>query len=130
MYDSDSTYQMLEPYLNQASQFIQDVLESLPALTKAFKDTFEMAGTSKLESPYRTQSANEVEAASVLGHELSCLTALADSIPWIDTSSHSYSWDSIKISGLKDVEKDGEVWETGRQGVKAGLESVSNSSIT
>lgn len=39
---------MLEPYLNQASQFIQDVLNSLPALTKAFKDTFEMAGTSKL----------------------------------------------------------------------------------
>jgi hypothetical protein len=50
---------------------------------------------------------------------------MADSIPWIDTSKHTYSWDSIRISGLKDVEKDGEVWETGRQGVKAGLESVS-----
>jgi len=50
---------------------------------------------------------------------------MADSIPWIDTSKHAYSWDSIRISGLKDVEKDGEVWETGRQGVKAGLESVS-----
>ena len=61
----------------------------------------------------------------MLGHELSCLTAMADSIPWIDTSKHVYSWDSIRISGLKDVEKDGEVWETGRQGVKAGLESVS-----
>ena len=44
---------MLEPYLNQASQFIQDVLYSLPALTKAFKDTFEMAGTSKLPSSAR-----------------------------------------------------------------------------
>jgi len=53
MYDSDSTFQMLEPYLNQASQFIQDVLYSLPALTKAFKDTFEMAGTSKLPSSAR-----------------------------------------------------------------------------
>jgi len=51
---------------------------------------------------------------------------MADSIPWIDTSKHTYSWDSIRISGLKDVEKDGEVWETGRQGVKAGLESVSS----
>jgi hypothetical protein len=50
---------------------------------------------------------------------------MADSIPWIDTSKHTYSWDSIRISGLKDVEKDGEVWETGRQGVKAGLASVS-----
>jgi hypothetical protein len=39
---------MLEPYFNQASHFIQDVLKSLPDLTKAFKDTFEMAGTSKL----------------------------------------------------------------------------------
>jgi hypothetical protein len=49
---------------------------------------------------------------------------MADSIPWIDTSKHTYSWGSIRISGLKDVEKDGEVWETGRQGVKAGLASV------
>jgi hypothetical protein len=47
MYDTDSTFQMLQPYLDQASQFIQDVLKSLPALTKAFKDTFEMAGTSE-----------------------------------------------------------------------------------
>jgi hypothetical protein len=52
------------------------------------------------------------------------LTALADSIPWIDSSSKSYPWDAIKISGLKDVEGDREVWETGRQGVKAGLASV------
>jgi hypothetical protein len=51
---------------------------------------------------------------------------MADSIPWIDTSKHTYSWDSIRISSLKDVEKDGEVWETGRQGVKAGLASVSS----
>ena len=49
MYDSDSTFKMLQPYIDQASSFIQDVLAQLPALTKAFKDTFEMAGTSKLE---------------------------------------------------------------------------------
>ena len=48
MYDSDSTFQMLQPYIDQASSFIQDVLAQLPALTKAFKDTFEMAGTSEL----------------------------------------------------------------------------------
>jgi hypothetical protein len=48
MYDSDSTFQMLQPYIDQASTFIQDILAQLPALTKAFKDTFEMAGTSKL----------------------------------------------------------------------------------
>jgi len=48
MYDSDSTFQMLQPYIDQASSFIQDILAQLPALTKAFKDTFEMAGTSEL----------------------------------------------------------------------------------
>lgn len=52
MYDSDSTFQMLQPYIDQASSFIQDVLAQLPALTKAFKDTFEMAGTSKLSYSY------------------------------------------------------------------------------
>jgi hypothetical protein len=50
---------------------------------------------------------------------------MADSLPWMDTSSHSHSWDAVKISGLKDVEKTSEVWESGRQGVKAGLASVS-----
>jgi hypothetical protein len=67
----------------------------------------------------------KAEAAAVLGHELSCLTALADSIPWIDHSSHSYPWEAITISGLKHVEKDQEVWQTASQGVKAGLASVS-----
>jgi hypothetical protein len=47
MYDSDSTFQMLQPYIDQASSLIQDILAQLPALTKAFKDTFEMAGTSE-----------------------------------------------------------------------------------
>ena len=47
MYDSDSTFQMLQPYIDQASSFVHDVLAQLPALTKAFKDTFEMAGTSE-----------------------------------------------------------------------------------
>jgi hypothetical protein len=51
---------------------------------------------------------------------------MAESIPWIESSKHTYSWDSIRISGLKDVDQDGEVWETGRQGVQAGLESVSS----
>jgi hypothetical protein len=48
MYDSDSTFQMLQPYIDQASSFVQDILAQLPALTKAFKDTFEMAGSSEL----------------------------------------------------------------------------------
>ena len=67
----------------------------------------------------------DTEAASVLGHELSCLTALADSIQWPDLSSGKKPWDAISISGLKDVQRGSEVWEAGRQGVKAGLESVS-----
>jgi len=59
MYDSDSTFQMLQPYIDQASSFIQDILAQLPALTKAFKDTFEMAGTSELLHALYTDQADE-----------------------------------------------------------------------
>lgn len=59
MYDSDSTFQMLQPYIDQASSFIQDILAQLPALTKAFKDTFEMAGTSELLLTPRANHADE-----------------------------------------------------------------------
>lgn len=38
---------LLEPYLNQASHFLQDIVDSVPALAKAFKDTFELAGSSE-----------------------------------------------------------------------------------
>lgn len=64
-------------------------------------------------------------AAQALGKELSCLTALAESIPWIDHSKHAYSWEAITIAGLGHVDRDDEVWETGRQTVKAGLQAVS-----
>lgn len=47
---------------------------------------------------------------------------MADAIPWVDTSNAP--WNAINISGLKNVDKDGEVWETGREGVKAGLASM------
>ncbi|WWD17298.1 hypothetical protein CI109_101738 [Kwoniella shandongensis] len=106
--DDTSTDFLLEPYLNEAKNLLAHILDAIPALTKTFKDVFDMAGT---------------KAAAVLSHELSCLTALADSIPWLDHSGQ-YPWEAITITGLKDVQRDDEVWETGRQGVKAGLEAM------
>ena len=47
LHDTTSTMDLLEPYLNQASHFLQGIVDSVPALAKAFKDTFELAGTSK-----------------------------------------------------------------------------------
>lgn len=47
---------------------------------------------------------------------------MADAIPWVDTSNTP--WNAIHISGLKNVDKNGEVWETGKDGVKAGLASM------
>jgi hypothetical protein len=45
-------------------------------------------------------------------------------MPWNDKSGYAHSWEAIRISGLQGVAKGDELWETGRQGVKAGLESV------
>ena len=67
---------------------------------------------------------NLPEAAAALSHELSCLTALADSIPWIDHSKHSYPWEAITISSLGQVDQNDEIWGLGREVVKAGLEAV------
>ncbi|WRT66373.1 uncharacterized protein IL334_003328 [Kwoniella shivajii] len=105
--DDTTTDNLLSPYVEQAKTLLAHVLDEMPDVVKGFKDVFEMAGT---------------KAASILGHELSCLTALADSIPWINHGS--YPWEAITISGLKDVPKGGEVWENGRLGLKAGLESM------
>ncbi|WWC89317.1 uncharacterized protein L201_004238 [Kwoniella dendrophila CBS 6074] len=109
MKDDITTNNLLSPYVQQAKNLLDNILSELPDVVKGFKDVFEMAGT---------------KAASVLGHELSCLTALADSIPWINNNQGSYPWESITISGLKDVRKGDEVWENGRLGLKAGLESM------
>jgi hypothetical protein len=68
------------------------------------------------------------EAAAALGHELSCLTALAESIPWVDKLRHSTKWDAITISGLRQVPHGSEEWEMGRESVQAGLEAVSGGS--
>ncbi|WWC70200.1 uncharacterized protein I206_104150 [Kwoniella pini CBS 10737] len=102
-----STNHLLSPYFKQAKSYLESIMDELPQVVKGFKDVFEMAGT---------------KAASILGHELSCLTALADSIPWI--KQDHYPWQAITISGLNDVTKGEEVWENGRLGVKAGLESM------
>ena len=66
----------------------------------------------------------DAEAAAALSHELSCLTVLADSIPWIDESGISHPWEAITISSLAQVDRSDEVWETGTLGVKAGLAAV------
>jgi hypothetical protein len=60
----------------------------------------------------------------VLEKELSGLAAMADSIPWLDHARHSHPWEAISISGLGHLGRDDEVWKTGCQGIKAGLESV------
>ncbi|WVQ80650.1 hypothetical protein IAT38_002755 [Cryptococcus sp. DSM 104549] len=106
--DDIRTHSLLQPYLTEAKDLLAHILDALPEFTKSFKDIFDLAGT---------------KAAAVLSHELSCLTALADSIPWINHSGQ-YPWEAITISGLGDVQRGDEVWETGRQGVKAGLEAM------
>ena len=70
------------------------------------------------------QTTDAAEAAAYLGQELSALTAMADSLPWADHSKHSHRWEAISISGLGKVDHHDESWETGRQAVKAGLQSV------
>ncbi|WWC61880.1 uncharacterized protein I303_104465 [Kwoniella dejecticola CBS 10117] len=105
--DDIYTNNLLSPYLQQAKSFLDSIMDELPEVVKGFKDVFEMAGT---------------KAASILGQELSSLTALADAVPWL--KQDHYPWEAITISGLKDVPKGEEVWENGRLGVKAGLESM------
>lgn len=51
---------LLEPYLNQASRFLQDIVDSVPALAKAFKDTFEMAGTSRSYGRYSSELEHQL----------------------------------------------------------------------
>ncbi|ORX36615.1 hypothetical protein BD324DRAFT_642285 [Kockovaella imperatae] len=107
--DGSSTSSLLAPYLRSASNLLDHILESLPEWTKSSKDTFELAGT---------------RAATALGHELECLTAMADSIPWLDSVKHSSTWEAISIHGLSHVNKQDEVWEEGRKGVQAGLAAM------
>lgn len=62
----------------------------------------------------------------MLEKELASLSAMADSIPWVDHSSkHAYPWEAISISGLGHLNRGDELWETGCKGLQAGLESVS-----
>ena len=67
-----------------------------------------------------------LEAAATISHEVSCLIALADSMPWNDPAQHAHAWEAVSISSLGQVDRDDEVWETARQGVRAGLEAVSS----
>jgi len=65
-------------------------------------------------------------AAALLEKELASLSAMADSIPWVDHSSkQAYPWEAISISGLNHLDRSDELWETGCKGLQAGLESVS-----
>lgn len=65
-----------------------------------------------------------VGAAEALQKELSSLSAMAESIPWVDRSRHSSAWEALSISGLSHLDHDDEVWKVGCKGVQAGLESV------
>ena len=125
--DGGSTQSLLAPYLRSASDLLDNILASLPEWTKSFKDVFEMAGTSESLDWSEIQNIPKLcaGAAAALGHELECLTAMADSIPWLDTARHSLSWEAISIHGLSHVNKQDEVWEEGRKGVQAGLAAVS-----
>ncbi|RSH87346.1 hypothetical protein EHS25_003255 [Saitozyma podzolica] len=109
--ESSGSNNLLAPYVYRAEHLLAHILDSLPEVLKGFKDTFEMVGT---------------KAAAALGHELSCLTALAESIPWVDKLRHSTKWDAITISGLRQVPHGSEEWEMGRKGVQAGLEAVND----
>ncbi|CAD6564764.1 MAG: hypothetical protein TREMPRED_000268 [Tremellales sp. Tagirdzhanova-0007] len=107
--ETSTTRTLLAPYLERASHVLSHMLDSIPSITKSFKDAFDLAGT---------------KAAAALSHELSCLTVLADSIPWIDESGISHPWEAITISSLAQVDRSDEVWETGTLGVKAGLAAM------
>lgn len=60
----------------------------------------------------------------MLDKELSGLSAMAESIPWLDHSRHSYPWEAISISSLSHLGRGDEVWEAGCRGVQASLEAV------
>lgn len=74
----------------------------------------------------KTDGRAFTEAAEILFQELSCLSALADSLPWADRAN-KLPWDAVAITGLKDTQRGSDLWETGRKTVQAGLESVSSS---
>ncbi|KAL7419858.1 hypothetical protein Q5752_005774 [Cryptotrichosporon argae] len=96
---------VLDPYLAQARGLLAHILDSVPSLTKAFHDIFDFAD----------------ETAAKLGHELSCLVALADGFAW---PGAAVKYDAISIAGLRDVRKHSAEWETGRDAVRAGLEAL------
>ena len=75
-------------------------------------------------APFIDKLTSHEGAATALGHELNCLTAMADSIPWVNSLKDSRPWEAISIHGLSHVRKQDEVWEEGRKGVQAGLAAV------
>ncbi|OXG24647.1 hypothetical protein C366_00176 [Cryptococcus neoformans Tu401-1] len=106
--DNVRSHYLLEPYVHSARETFESIGDTLPAFSKTIKDIFDLAGT---------------KAAEILFQELSCLSALADSIPWIDRAGE-HPWNAITITGLKDAQRGSDLWETGRKTVQAGLESM------
>lgn len=45
--ENASTRSLLRPYLQRASHLLSHILDYIPSLTKTFKDTFDLAGTSQ-----------------------------------------------------------------------------------
>lgn len=129
--DNVRSHYLLEPYVHSARETFESIGDALPAFSKSIKDIFDLAGTSMLLSNFGTwrpitDGRAFTEAAEILFQELSCLSALADSIPWVDRAGE-HPWNAITITGLKDAQRGSDLWETGRKTVQAGLESVSAS---
>ncbi|WVO22210.1 uncharacterized protein IAS62_003540 [Cryptococcus decagattii] len=109
--DNVHSQHLLAPYVYRAKKTFKFIGDALPVLSKPIKDMFDLAGT---------------KAAEILFEELSCLSALADSLPWADRANE-HPWDAVAITGLKDTQRGSDLWETGRKTVQAGLESMTGS---
>ncbi|ODN79784.1 hypothetical protein L202_03692 [Cryptococcus amylolentus CBS 6039] len=108
--DNVQSHHLLEPYMHEARNFLAHVIEAFPAFSKTFQDLWNVAGT---------------KASEVLSQELAGLTALSDSLS-LTSRDGSYPWEAARITGLRSAQKNGEAWETGRQTIQAGLESMTS----
>ncbi|ODO08815.1 hypothetical protein L198_00548 [Cryptococcus wingfieldii CBS 7118] len=108
--DNVQSHHLLEPYMHEARNFLAHVIEAFPAFSKTFQDLWNLAGT---------------KASEVLSQELAGLTALTDSLS-LTSRDGSYPWEAARITGLRSAQKNGEAWETGRQIIQAGLESMTS----
>ncbi|WVN88241.1 uncharacterized protein L203_103442 [Cryptococcus depauperatus CBS 7841] len=105
--DNTQSHRLLHPFMNEAKSLLAHTIESYPAFSKPFLDIFNLAGN----------------AAQALSQELSCYIALVESLPWVEQTG-KHSWETVSITGLRNVKRNSEIWETGRKIVQAGLETM------